>query len=112
MASDAPAKDAPGVWSTDADGRPVLVHLYQGGTYRLADITDFFQLGRTDAGTGEDKAVLILSRQELRTLTIRADAFSFDYEEAFIEMCHEIERFAQTQPGEDLRLTANFSGGD
>ncbi len=112
MASDSASQDAPGVYGTDADGRPVLVHRYQGGNYRLADITDIFQLGRPDAATGEEKAILVLSRKELRTLKTMADAFSFDYEEAFIEMCHEIERFGQTQPGEEVRLTANFSGGD
>ena len=112
MASDAPAKDAPGVWGTDADGRPVLVHSYQGGNYRLADITDNFQLGRPDTATGEDKAALVLTRKELSTLKTMADAFSFDYEEAFIEMCHEIERSAHDLPGEEVRLTANFSGGD
>ncbi len=112
MASDAPAKDAPGVWSTHADGRPALVHLYQGGNYQLADITDIFQLGRPDPATGEEKAVLILTRKELRTLKTMADAFSFDYEEAFIEMCHEIERFARDLPGEEVRLTANFEVRD
>ncbi|MFQ5954592.1 MAG: hypothetical protein ACE5JZ_05980 [Kiloniellales bacterium] len=108
MAADPALPDAPGVWATDAKGRPVLVHLYQGGDYRLSDITDNFQLGRPDPAAGKENPVLVLTRKELRTLKTMADAYSFDYEDGFIEMCHEIERFARTQPGEELRLIANF----
>ncbi len=108
MASDPAAKDPPGVYGTDADGRTVLVHHYQGGEYRLSEIIDFFQLGRLQPAAGQDHPALVLNRRELRNLKTMADAFSFDYEEPFIEMCHEMHRFAQGLPGEELAFFANF----
>ena len=38
-----------------------LVYLYQGGDYRLADIVEFFQLGKLVEAGGADEAVLVLS---------------------------------------------------
>ncbi len=108
MASDPAPQDAPGVYGTDADGRPVLVHRYQGGAYRLSEIIDFFQLGRLQPVAGQDRPALVLNRRELRNLKTMADAFSFDYEESFIEMCHEMHRFAHRLPGEEQVFVANF----
>ncbi len=108
MASDPAAPDPPRVYGTDADGPTVLVHSYQGGEYRLTEIIDFFQLGRLQPAAGQDHPALVLNRRELRTLKTMADAFSFDYEEPFIEMCHEMHRFALGLPGEELTFVANF----
>jgi hypothetical protein len=108
MASDPAAKDPPGVYGTDADGRTVLVHSYQGGNYRLSEIIDIFQLGRLQPVAGQDRPALVLNRAELRTLKTMADAFSFDYDESFIEMCHEMHRFAHRLPGEEQVFVANF----
>ncbi len=108
MASGPAAKDPPGVYGTDADGRTVLVHSYQGGNYRLSEIIDIFQLGRLQPVAGQDRPALVLNRTELRTLKTMADAFSFDYDETCIEMCHEMHRFAHRQPGEEQVFVANF----
>jgi hypothetical protein len=37
-----------------------------------------------------------------------ADAHSFDYEEGFIEMCLEMQRFAANLSGDSFHFTANF----
>ena len=62
--------------------------------YRLADIVEFFQLGKLEEAGGADEAVLVLTGRELQTLKTMADTFSFDYEEEFIEMCLEVTRLA------------------
>ncbi len=110
--TDAPEKDrAPGVYARGADGREGLVHLYQGGLYDLGDIAEIFRLGTPEDSENEGETVLILNRKDLRTLKTTADAYSFDYEEPFIEMCLEMHRFALEVPGETVRFTANFPGG-
>ncbi len=110
--TDAPHQDrAPGVYARGADGRDRLVHLYQGGDYDLGDIAEIFRLGTPGDGENEDDTALVLNRKDLRTLKTMADAYSFDYEEPFIEMCLEIHRFALEVPGETVRFTANFAGG-
>ena len=111
MMTDAPEKDrAPGVYARGADGRERLVHLYQGGHYNLGDIAEIFRLGTPGDGEIEGETVLVLNRKDLRTLKTMADAYSFDYEEPFIEMCLEMHRFALEVPGETVRFTANFTG--
>ncbi len=106
------ARQDPGVYALDARGRETLVHLYQGGDYGLADIVEFFQLGRLQEADREGETVLVLMAKELRTLKTMADAYSFDYEEPFIEMCLEIKRFADAaaggSAGGEIRFTANF----
>lgn len=106
------ARQNPGVYALDAHGRETLVHLYQGGDYELGDIVEFFQLGRLEEADGEDETVLVLTAKELRTLKTMADAYSFDYEEPFIEMCLEMQRFADQfgggPAGTEMRFTANF----
>lgn len=109
--TDAPGENdrAPGVYAPGADGRDRLVHLYQGGLYALGDIAEIFGLGTAEAGDVEGETSLVLNRKDLKTLKTMADAYSFDYEEAFIEMCLEIYRFALVVPGETVRFTANFT---
>jgi len=100
----------PGVYSNDAGGTEQLVHLYQGGTYKLADICEIFELGKVEGIERDETSALVLDRRELRRLKASADAFSFDYEEPFIEMCYEMVRFAAGVPGDSVRFEANFNG--
>lgn len=99
---------SPGVYTKDADGNVQLVHAYQGGDYGLEDISDNFQLGRLELPLQGDETVLSLDAAELRRLKTMADAYSFDYEEGFIEMCLEIQRFAFSRPGTTFQFVANF----
>ena len=100
--------DVPGVYFVDDAGTPRLVHEYQGGEYGLADIIPNFQLGELVEPSREGETVLVLTPQDLGTLKWSADAYSFDYDEGFIEMCLEITRFAIGRKGKGLRFTANF----
>ncbi len=110
--TDAAEKDRdPGVYARGADGRERLVHLYQGGHYDLGEIAEIFSLGTPEDSEYEGETVLVLNRKDLRTLKTMADAYSFDYEEPFIEMCLEMHRFALEVLGETVRFTANFPGG-
>ncbi len=84
----------PGVYARGGNGKQRLVHLYQEGDYRLADIVEFFQLGKMEETGEANEAVLVLTGKELKTLKTMADTFSFDHEEEFIEMCLEMTRFA------------------
>ncbi len=88
------------------------MHLYQGVEYELADIVEFFQLGRLQESAREDETVLVLAAKEMRTLKTMADAYSFDYEEPFIEMCLEMKRFADATDGGpaggQIHFTAKF----
>ena len=56
--------------------------------------------------------MLVLTAKEASTLKTMADAYSFDYEEGFIEMCLEIALFADQLVGGqgdgEVRFTANF----
>ena len=65
------ARHNPGVYALDGRGRETLVHLYQGGDYELADIVEFFQLGRLEEADGEDETVQVLTAKELLTLNRR-----------------------------------------
>ena len=66
----------PGVYARGGDGKQRLVYLYQGrGDYRLADIVEFFQLGKLEEAGGADEAVLVLTGRELQTLKTMADTF-------------------------------------
>ncbi len=92
----------PGVYSADGD----LVHSYQGGEYCLADIVAYFKLGRLEKETGWTK--LALDAREMRQLKTMAYAYSFDYEEAFIEMCLDMHRFTEKFPNQSFCFSANF----
>lgn len=98
----------PGVYSEDGDGRLTLVHRYQGGDYELQEIVDFFKLGAVESTSDDGESVIALTNKELNDLRILASAHSFDYEEAFIEMCMEMQRFAVSTPAERYRFIANF----
>ena len=98
----------PGVYSNDADGRPKLVHRYQGGDYELQEIVEFFNLGTVETADDDGDSVVVLTSKELNELRILASAHSFDYEEGFIEMCMEMQRFAVSAPAERYRFVANF----
>ena len=84
----------PGVYARGGDGKQRPVHLYQGSDYQLADIVEFFQLGKLEEADGANETELVLTGKELKTLKTMADTFSFDYEEGFIVMCREMKRFA------------------
>jgi hypothetical protein len=92
----------PGVYSADGE----LVHRHQGGEYRLADIVACFELGRVEKAAGQTR--LTLDAREIRQLKTLADAYSFDYEEGFIEMCLDIHRFTEVSPSPSFCFTANF----
>ncbi len=101
----------PGVYGVDGDGREQQVHPYQGGPDTLSDVVHLFDRGRL--GEGGDETVLVLTAaEEVRTLKTMADAYSFDNEEGFIEMCLEMALFADRlvggQGGGEVRFTANF----
>ncbi len=98
----------PGVYSNDADGRLKLVHRYQGGDYQLQEIVDFFNLGIVESADNDSESIIVLTSKELNELRILASAHSFDYEEAFIEMCMEMQRFAVSTPTDRYRFIANF----
>jgi hypothetical protein len=97
-----------GVYGTDANGKRRLVHRYQGGDYGLEEIAEYFQLGQPESAEGDADSVIVLSAAEVRDLKAMADAHSFDYEEGFIEMCLEMQRFAANLPGDSFQFTANF----
>jgi hypothetical protein len=90
-----------GVYATDRDGRPVLVHEYLNENYGLGDVSEMLQLGRLSE-SDDEALTLALSRKEITDLKNLADAFSFDYDEGFIEMCLDIHRFAAEAVGETL----------
>ncbi len=112
MSEHVETRQDPGVYAVDAQGGEILVHRYQGGDYELADIVEFFQLGWLQESAREDETVLVLTAEEMRTLKTMADAYSFDYEEPFIEMCLEMKRFSDATAGgpagAEIRFTANF----
>ncbi len=102
----------PGVYGVDRDGREQQVHPYQGGPYTLSDVVHLFDLGRVEESGRGNETVLVLTAEQVRTLRTMADAYSFDYEEGFIEMCLEMALFADRLVGGqgdgEVRFTANF----
>ncbi len=103
---------SPGVYGVDRDGREQQVHPYQGGPYTLSDVVQLFDVGRLEENGGGNETVLVLTAGEVGMLKTMADAYSFDYEEPFIEMCLEMQRFADQfgggPAGTEIRFTANF----
>ena len=89
-----------GIYARLPAGEPFLVHAYLDGEYSLADILEYFKLGRLEDEYGG--AVLVMSRKELRDLRNFADAYSFDYDAGFIEMCLDIYRASAELPGESI----------
>lgn len=98
--------DEPGVYGLDADGRKQRIHLYQDGDYALEDVIEYFGLGRLESEAEAQQVAIVLTVKEMRELKVMADAYSFDYEEGFIEMCLELHRFSTAHPAESFRFTA------
>ncbi len=86
-----------GIYARLPNGEAFLVHAYLASDYALAEIVGCFKLGRLEEGG--DGAVLTLTRKELRDLRNFADAYSFDYDPGFIEMCLDIYRASAELPG-------------
>ncbi len=98
-----------GVYCVDeGEQGAAVVHLYQGGEYSLLDVAQYFRLGQLQEPGGAGWSELELTRRELRELKVMADAYSFDYEAAFIEMCLELYRFAAQHTQDRFRFRANF----
>lgn len=90
----------PGVYVLQKSGDLELVHGYTDEDYQLSDISGMFALGTLDAGGEGSQPMLKLTRRELRSLKVQADAESFDHPEGFIEMCLEIYRYADSTDDE------------
>lgn len=90
-----------GVYSAQGE----IVHRHQGGEYCLTDVVAVFELGRVETAAGETR--LTLDDREVRQLKLQADAYSFDYEEGFIDMCLDIHRFTELHPAPSFCFTAH-----
>ena len=99
-------EQTPGVYAIDEDGQLTLVHKYQDGEYSLEDLLEEFDFGQTERDTENSDAIIVLDAREIRELKVNADAYSFDYDEGFIEMCLDIERFASGAAEESVRLVS------
>ena len=97
-----------GVYSTDASGEQRLVHQYEDGDYGLEDIYCHFELGELESTDPSENTIIWLSDTELRELKVMADARSFDFEEGFIEMCMDVQRFGADIAAERVKFIANF----
>jgi hypothetical protein len=96
----------PGVYAIDEEGELTLLHEYQDGEYSLGDLLEEFGFGRTEEGLENGNAIIVLVAREIRELKVNAHAYSFDYDEGFIEMCLDIERFTSGTVEESLRLVS------
>jgi hypothetical protein len=99
-------EQTPGVYAIDEDGGLTLLHEYLGDEYSLGDLLEEFGFGRAETGTDNGKTIVALNAREIRELKVNADAYSFDYDEGFIEMCLDIDRFATGMADESLRLVS------
>ena len=95
-----------GVYAIDENGELTLLHAYQDGEYSLEDLLEEFGFGRTEADTENGNAIIVLDAGEIRELKVNADAYSFDYDEGFIEMCLDIDRFASGAAENGVRLVS------
>ncbi|MDX1434641.1 MAG: hypothetical protein R3286_19525 [Gammaproteobacteria bacterium] len=95
---------APGVYAVDEQGGLTLLHEYQNEDYSLDDVQESFGLGAVERGDDAHGALLVLDAKEIRELRVNADAYSFDYDEGFIQMCLDIDRYYSGLDGEKLRL--------
>ena len=94
----------PGVYAVDEDGELTLLHEYLSDEYALEDLLEEFGFGQTEKSKEGNETIVALNAREIRELKVNADAYSFDYDEGFIEMCLDIERFAAGMSDEKLRL--------
>lgn len=97
-----------GVYSVDADGEQTLVHEYQDGDYGLEDIYHHFELGELESTDPLENTIMWFTGNELRQLKVMADARSFDFEEGFIEMCRDVQRFGIELVPDKVKFVANF----
>lgn len=94
----------PGVYALEPDGRVVRVHVREEDDYALEDIAERFQLGRILRSSEDDATVLELSARELRELEVLADAYSFDYDPGFIELCLALARYGAGRAAARVRF--------
>lgn len=99
-------EQTPGVYAIDDDGALTLVHEYQDDEYSLEDLLEEFGFGRIEDGEENGRTVVVLGPEEVRALKVNADAYSFDYDEGFIEMCLDIDRFFAGTNENDARLVS------
>jgi hypothetical protein len=95
-----------GVYAVDEDGGLTLLHEYQDSEYSLENLIEEFGFGQMDGGTENGDEIIVLTPKEIRELKVNADAYSFDYDEGFIVMCLDIDRFASGNADESLRLVS------
>jgi len=95
-----------GVYAVDEDGGLTLLHEYQDGEYSLQDLLEEFGFGKMQGDTENGDAIILLDAREIRELKVNAHAYSFDYDEGFIEMCLDIERFSASAEHQSLRLVS------
>ena len=96
-----------GVYTVSGDGKLTLVHAYQEGEYTLEDVSDLAGIGIIERIPG-GVTKIILTHKELRQLKVWSDAYSFDYDEEFIEMCLALHRHADSVPADEIVYFANF----
>ena len=96
----------PGVYAVDDDGELMLLHEYQDGDYSLEDVLEEFGFGRMGDSSENGDAVVELDPKEIRELKVNADAYSFDYDEGFIAMCLDIERYFSGTTESGARLVS------
>jgi hypothetical protein len=99
-------EQAPGVYAIDEQGGLTLVHEYQDSEYSLEDLLEEFGFGRSEGDSENGDAIIVLDAREIRELKVNADAYSFDYDEGFIEMCLDIERSAAGAAEDGVRLVS------
>lgn len=87
-----------GVYALLEGDRPALVHAWIGDDYELADLPEFLDTGRWQ---GE---LLVVRREEVAKLRIRAEAESFDHEEGLIQLCRDLDLFIRDEGAPELRL--------
>lgn len=101
--------DGPGVYVLDDDDGATMVHSYEDGDYTLADVSELFNIGSFEVTGDGENPVLVMYSAELRDLKAAADAYSFDYEPEFIQMCLDMfEAGGSLPPGEKFRFIGNF----
>ena len=99
-------EQTPGVYAIDDEGGLTLLHEYQDGDYSLEDLLEEFGFGRVESDSEIGDAIVVLDAKEIRELKVNADAYSFDYDEGFIEMCLDIERYHAGTSENGIRLVS------
>lgn len=101
------SEDVPaGVYVEDDRGLRCL-HRFELGDYGLEHVAEFLQLGTLCPHSKSGWTCLMLEGHELREIKVQADAYSFDFDEGFIQMCLDIVRAYPAAPAR-VKLWANF----